>query len=497
MNIFRGCIATVASILVVGVALSGCGEQESPASKVAEPQVNPVSAAPPPAAAQPPAAPPSPAPSVSSWSPEALEELLAPIALYPDGVLAQVLASATKPQEVLDGGNWLLQNASLQGQALESAALAVGFTPPMVALLQFPSVVDMLCMNMPWTTELGSAFLADEAAVLDAVQRLRKQAIAMGNLQSSAQLKVETQEQVIRLQPSNPQVVYVPQYNPVAVYAPPSTAVASTTVVETGHSTGALITTGLLAFGAGILVNEVFDDDDDDYYYPRYGHGGDYYPAPYRPRYGAGFRPAHGYNPPGNYQHGFNNNNVVINRGGDDYWSRFDADDRNSYPRQAQSPITAGRAKRPELATQRPLAAGSPRKQPEGWQGQSTYAGVQPKVREQVARQRPAALPQGAANRQTATYAGAGTQIKARQAPAIARSAARDRGYSASQVRSSAAQASQKVARSQPARTASINRRSGFEGTRNSGRTERLASQQGRSSMPQGVRAAGSARRQR
>ena len=131
----------------------------------------------------------------ATWTPEALEELLAPIALYPDPVLSQVLIASTNPQEVLDAGNWLIANEGLKGKALDDAAAQVGFTPPIRALVQFPETVDMMCMELGWTTELGQAFVADQAGVLDAVQRLRKQAMDVGNLQVVGAMKVETQEQ--------------------------------------------------------------------------------------------------------------------------------------------------------------------------------------------------------------------------------------------------------------------------------------------------------------
>ena len=153
-----------------------------------------------------------------------MEELLAPIALYPDPVLSQLLIASTNPQEVLDAGNWLLQNTTLKGGALDDAAAAAGFTPPVRALVQFPETVDMMCLELGWTTELGEAFVADQPGVLDAVQRLRKQAKDVGNLQSTEQMTVETQQQegqeVVVLKPAQPEVVYVPQYDPVTAYAP-------------------------------------------------------------------------------------------------------------------------------------------------------------------------------------------------------------------------------------------------------------------------------------
>jgi hypothetical protein len=344
-----------------------------------------------------------------AWTPEEMEALLAPIALYPDPVLSQMLIASTNPQEVLDAGNWLLQNQGLKGQALDNAAAAVGFTPPIRALVQFPETVDMMCQELGWTSELGEAFVADQAGVLASVQRLRKQAVDVGNLKSSPQMKVETEEQegqeVVVLKPAKPEVVYVPQYDPVAAYAPPpaltttTTAPAATTTTTTttedkGHSTGSLVATGVLAFGAGILVNELFDDDDDNYY-PNYGYGGmPYYPPyPYRPSYGGGYYPSSGYNRPPGYNSGFvNTGNVVINTGGGGggYWDRYDnKPGRGSAqrPTAVSSPITAARPNRPELNDlnkRQPRAMPADVRPPSAdrtaanWKGQSGYAGAKP-----------------------------------------------------------------------------------------------------------------------
>jgi len=388
--------------------LTACGSKEPTAQA-------PAPAAPAPTLAVPPSAPPDTTPVTAAevtttWTTEALEGLLAPIALYPDPVLSQLLIAATNPQEVLDAGNWLLQNTSLKGNALDEAAAKIGFTPPVRALLQFPETVDMMCLEIEWTTELGEAFVADQAGVLAAVQRLRKQAMDVGNLQSSPQMKVETQQQegqqVVVLSPAKPEVVYVPQYDPVAAYAPPPAtttvpATTTTTVTEDkGHSTASLVTTGVLAFGAGILVNELFDDDDNnnkhDYYYPNYGYGGmPYYPPyPYRPSYGGGYYPSNGYNRPPGYNSGFNNSgNIVINTDGNrpsggGYWDRYDnKPGAGSYqrPNKASSPITAAKPNRPELndlnkRQPRPMAADVKRPSSNAtasnWKGQSGYAGA-------------------------------------------------------------------------------------------------------------------------
>ena len=393
------------------VALSGCGSKEPPPA-ASTPTTAPAQA---PTAgsteAAPAAAPVTAAEVTRTWTPEALEELLAPVALYPDPVLSQVLIASTNPQEVLDAGNWLLQNTSLKGAALDDAAATVGFTPPVRALVQFPETVDMMCLELEWTTELGEAFVADQPGVLSAVQRLRRQAVDVGNLQTSPQMKVETAvqegQEVVVLKPAQPDVVYVPQYDPVAAYAPaPAATTPATTTTATvdksGHSTGTLVTTGLLAFGAGIPVNELFDDDDHhknkyDYYYPNYGYGGmPYYPPyPYRPVYGGGYYPSHGYNRPPGYNSGFvNTGNIVVvpggNRPGGGYWDRYDprpgAGGYNK-PRPVSSPISAARPNRPELNDlnkRQPRAMPADVKRPSpsatagNWKGQSGYAGARP-----------------------------------------------------------------------------------------------------------------------
>jgi Protein of unknown function (DUF3300) len=282
--------------------------------------------------------------------------------------------------------------------------------------VQFPQTIDMMCMELGWTTELGQAFVADQAGVLDAVQRLRRQAMDVGNLQTSEAMKVETEMQegkeVVVLSPPKPEVVYVPQYDPQAVYAPAPAAAAApvattttTTTEKTGHSTGTLVTTGLLAFGAGILVNEVFDDDDDHhnngYYYPNYGHGGmPYYPPyPYRPSYGGGYYPSNGYNRPPNYNSGFQNSgNIYINTGGNrpggnnnNYWDNYDNKPRPgsnnggyNKARKTSSPITQAKPNRSDLndlnkRQPRPMPADVKRPSSSAtasnWKGQQGYAG--------------------------------------------------------------------------------------------------------------------------
>ena len=256
------------------------------------------------------APPPATQPSAVDTSPAALDHLLAPIALYPDALLMQVLAASVHQQEVLDGGNWLLEHKDLEGAQLDAAAKKAGFGAAMTALFRFPDVVDLMCTQLDWTGQLGQAFNADQAGVLNAVQRLRAQAMQYGNLKSTTQQQVVTQQengkQVIVIQPASPQVVYVPQYNPQTVY------------VSSGPSQSDVVAASVISFGVGIAVGSLFSSN--NYYYPRWGYGGIYYggrpwyPAhyPYRPIYGPAFRPAYGYRPPANYpphiSHYSNNN---------------------------------------------------------------------------------------------------------------------------------------------------------------------------------------------
>src|SRR5271163_658054 len=152
-------------------------------------------------------------------TPAGLDELLAPIALYPDPVVAVILQSSVDPQQVMDGGNWLAldQNQTLKEAALDEASKKAGFTPVMQALLHYPSVVDMMCSQFDWTKQLGAAYSADPKSVLGSVQRLRAIAVDNGALKTSAQMKVNVKQDqgqdVVEIAPANPKVIYVPQYD--------------------------------------------------------------------------------------------------------------------------------------------------------------------------------------------------------------------------------------------------------------------------------------------
>jgi hypothetical protein len=202
---------------------------------------------------------------------ETLDRLLAPIALYPDQLLAQMLVCAQNPSKVAALNEWLAGEKKDKGSALQDAATKSGFEPQFAALVLFPDVVAAMAERLEWTRELGEAFTADRQAVFGSIQRLRSNAQKAGTLRDTPQQDVETRttssgQQVIVIVPANPQVVYVPQYNPQVVYSQP----ASSTVVVQQSSSGDAVAAGLIGFTAGIAIGAAFDDD---HYYGPYGWG--------------------------------------------------------------------------------------------------------------------------------------------------------------------------------------------------------------------------------
>ncbi len=149
-----------------------------------------------------------------------LDALLAPIALYPDQLLSQVLMASTYPLEVVEAARFVQQNPSLKGDALDQALGAKTWDPSVMSLAAFPQVLVMMNEKLDWTQQLGDAFLANEAQVMQTVQSLRGRAQAAGNLQDSPQQKVVVQDRTIIIEPAQPQVVYVPVYNPTVIYGP-------------------------------------------------------------------------------------------------------------------------------------------------------------------------------------------------------------------------------------------------------------------------------------
>jgi hypothetical protein len=168
---------------------------------------------------------PSPDDQTAKIPPDQLDSLVAPIALYPDPLLAQTLAASTYPLELVQLQQWLAKNPGLKDQALATAVAKQSWDPSIQAMAALPDVVKRLADDIQWTTDLGNAFLAQQGDVMDAVQRMRKKAQGTGNLKSTEQQKVETKvienKSVIVVEQANPQVVYVPSYDPYAVYGAP------------------------------------------------------------------------------------------------------------------------------------------------------------------------------------------------------------------------------------------------------------------------------------
>jgi hypothetical protein len=161
----------------------------------------------------------------SKLSPDQLDSLVAPIALYPDPLLAQTLAASTYPLEIVQLNQWLEKNKELKDKALADAVAKQPWDSSIEAMAGLPDVVKRLANDIQWTADLGNAFLAQQNDVMDAVQRMRKKAQEKGNLTSTEQQKVETKvienKSVIVVEQANPQVIYVPSYDPVVVYGAP------------------------------------------------------------------------------------------------------------------------------------------------------------------------------------------------------------------------------------------------------------------------------------
>ena len=175
-----------------------------------------------------------------------IENIVSPIALYPDQLIAQILGAATYPDQVTAASNFV-NSSGLKDQALMTAVDKQPWDPSVKALTQFPTVLDQMAKNLAWTSALGDAAYNQQKDVMAAIQKLRKEAKAAGNLKTSPEIKVVQQDpQTIVIQQANPQVVYVPSYNPTVVYGTPYN--------PPGYSTAALVTTGLISFGVGMAI---------------------------------------------------------------------------------------------------------------------------------------------------------------------------------------------------------------------------------------------------
>ncbi len=233
-------------------------------------------------------APPSAAPVASASAPaytplsaDQLYQLVSPVALFPDKLLAQVLAGAGYPDQISAADAWLAQNRGLQPAALSSAADAQPWDPSVRGLAQFPDVLDQMAKNIPWTTALGSAYLNDPTDVMNAIQVMRQRAASQGTLKNTPQQRivvapttryVEQQPyrqrvvaapgETIVIEPSQPDTVYVPHYDPWQAYGTPVPAYPSYQYQPSGYSGGDMLAAGVISFGVGIAVATLLNQHD-------------------------------------------------------------------------------------------------------------------------------------------------------------------------------------------------------------------------------------------
>lgn len=230
-----------------------------------------------------------------------LQAMVAPIALYPDSLVAQILTASTFPDQVAIANYWLQQNKNLTGSALMQAVDKQSWDPSVKALTEFPSVLENLAKNLAWTSSLAEAYHNQQAEVMTAIQTCRAQAKASGNLKTSSQITVVQQSpQTIVIQPTNPQIVYVPQYNPAVVYGVP--------YVTPGYSAGDVAAAGIIGFGAGIAVGAMMSGGCCSWGYSSWNcgwhgtaviyHGGGYWgnSAWHGGYYNGGYHNGYGYN---------------------------------------------------------------------------------------------------------------------------------------------------------------------------------------------------------
>lgn len=193
---------------------------------------------------------PEPPPPAASYPPQELDRIVSPIALYPDPLLGQVLTAATFSPQIPDAARWADQHHYLQQAALSGAIAGdqLPWEPSVQALLPFPSVLGMMASDMPWTEEIGSAFLADPQAVMDAVQRMRQTASQYGYLRSNPQVIVRN-DPYIEIVPVNPAFVVVPYYSPAVVFVAPRRGFVATSAIHYGF--GVSLGTSFAPWGWG------------------------------------------------------------------------------------------------------------------------------------------------------------------------------------------------------------------------------------------------------
>jgi len=185
-----------------------------------------------------------------------LDSLVAPIALYPDPLLSQVLVASTYPLEIIQLQQWLEKNNNLKDQALVNEVSKQPWDPSVHAMAPLPEVVKRLADDIQWTTDLGNAFLAQQGDVMDAIQRMRQKAQSKGALSSNQQVRVETRvvenKTVIVIEQASPQVVYIPSYDPVYVYGPP--VYPYPPIYYPAYPAGTVVAASAISFGVGVAL---------------------------------------------------------------------------------------------------------------------------------------------------------------------------------------------------------------------------------------------------
>jgi len=185
-------------------------------------------------------------------SPQELQQLVAPIALYPDALVAQILAASTYPTEIVEANRWIQSHSDLKGEELAKEVDKQPWDPSVKAVTQFPSVLENMDKNLSWTSSLGDAYANQQQDVTDAVQVMRQRAQKAGKLNSNEQEKVTTQGNTIIVEPANPEVVYVPAYDPWLVYGEPVVAYPGWYPVPGIFFAGPVISFGI-GFGIGFF----------------------------------------------------------------------------------------------------------------------------------------------------------------------------------------------------------------------------------------------------
>ena len=261
--------------------VTGCSRGEDQPAAVQSTQAQPSVAATAASAVPPPGAALEPGPPPGADTPQDLQELVSPIALYPDVLVAQILAGSTYPTQVVEADRWLKRNPNFSGDQLANQVNQQAWDPSIKSLTQFPTVLQTMNDNLAWTSDLGEAYYNQPADVMNAIQTLRNMAMAAGTLKSTPQQTVQVQpappaaqgaaqpsvQQTVIIQPAQPNTVYVPQYNPTTAYGAPIAA-------PPGYSGSDLLLTGVLSFGAGMLLGSLINSGHNDWGCNWYGGGG-------------------------------------------------------------------------------------------------------------------------------------------------------------------------------------------------------------------------------